>query len=72
MPSGCQAFHLGKAVVFQASFRGIPVYVKSKYNTFLAKVNDNLGKAVVFQASFRGIPVYVKSKANPSLAKGAY
>jgi hypothetical protein len=30
VPTGCQSFHLGKAVVFQSSFRGMPVYVKSK------------------------------------------
>jgi hypothetical protein len=31
VPTGCQSFHLGKAVVFQSSFRGMPVYVKSKF-----------------------------------------
>jgi hypothetical protein len=30
VPTGCQSFHLGKAVVFQSSFHGMPVYVKSK------------------------------------------
>jgi hypothetical protein len=66
VPSGCQSFHLGKAVVFQASFRTVPVYVKSKSKykfhqilclqriiSVLAPVTGENGSSVVHETSFQ-------------------